>query len=209
MCRQSIQFAGHGQVLWAAWWAAQKDSSVTLRVARSDDDGAHWAAPISADTTDHGVRGCTRPAPAIAYDPDSNWVHLAYFIEPTGGAGVYYEHNMAGMFHAPVAIVYGDRPAAAAVAAAHDTVVVAYEDPNRRVSQVALALSTTSGHLFTIRIPASGEDVAAHHPAVTLAGRRLTVAWRETPSHDDEETGAADSTAGRLVVRAGTLRPGV
>jgi hypothetical protein len=208
MCRQSMQFAGRSPVLWAAWWTARPDSSVALRIARSGDDGAHWSAPLSADTTDRGVRGCARPAPAIAYDPDSAWVHLAYFIEPQGGTGVYYEHYMDGMFHAPVAIVYGTRPVAVAVAAAQDTVVVAYEDPNRRVSQVALALSTTAGHLFTIRVPASGEDVAAHHPAVALAGRRVTVGWRETPSHDDEETGA-DSSMGRPVVRAGTLRPGV
>jgi hypothetical protein len=157
-----------------------------------------------ADTTDRGVRGCTRPAPAIAYDADSNWVHLAYFLEPATGAGVYYEHYMATMFHAAVPVVYGDRPVAVAVAAAHDTVAVAYEDPNRRVSQVALALSTTSGHLFTIRIPVSGDDVAAHRPTVSLSGDRVAVAWLETPSRDTDDT-ASGTDAGRRVTRSGRI----
>jgi hypothetical protein len=154
-----------------------------------------------AEGRDTGVRGCARPTPAIAYDADSAVVHLAYFFEPAAGAGVYYEHYMASMFHAPVPIVFGEKPVAVAVAASHDTVAVAYEDPNRRVSQVALALSTTTGHLFTIGIPVSGDDVAAHHPAVAFPGHRVTVAWRETPSGDDDTA----TNAGRLVARAGRI----
>jgi hypothetical protein len=208
MCRASIQFAGGPTVLWAAWWTAHPDSSVMLRIARSDDDGAHWAAPLTAESRDHGVRGCTRPAPAIAYDADSTVVHLAYFLEPTDGAGVYYAHYMASMFHAPVPIVFGEQPVAVAVAASHDTVAVAYEDPNRRVSQVVIALSTTTGHLFTIRVPVSGEDVAAHHPAVAIVGHRLAVTWRETPARDDDtaEAGAdAGHVVGRPVGRTGRI----
>jgi hypothetical protein len=201
MCRASVRFAGHAPLLWAVWWTARPDSSVVLHMARSEDDGAHWAAPILAEDRDRGMRGCARPAPAIAYDADSAWVHLAYFIEPTAGAGVYYEHYMGGMFHAPVPIVFGDRPAAVAVAASHDTVVVAYEDPNRRVSQVALALSTTSGHLFTIGLPVSGEDVAAYRPAVTVSGNRVAVAWLEAASGDDDVAVASR----HLVARAGRI----
>jgi hypothetical protein len=202
MCRASIRYAGGPTVLWAAWWTARPDSGVMLRIARSGDGGAHWDAPILAEGRDQGVRGCARPAPAIAYDADSAFVHLAYFFEPAAGAGVWYAHDMASMFHAPVPIVFGDRPAAVAVAASHDTVVVAYEDPNRRVSQVAIALSTTTGHLFTMGMPVSGDDVAARRPAMALSGHRVVVAWRESPSGDDEER-AAD--AGRFVGRTGRI----
>jgi hypothetical protein len=201
MCHASLVFAGRPPLVWAAWWTARPDSSVVLRIARSDDDGVGWAAPIIAEARDRGVRGCDRPAPAIAVDADSAWVHLAYFIEPAAGPAVYYAHYMAGMFHAPVPIVFGQRPAAVAVAASHDTVVVAYEDPNRRVSQVELALSTTAGHLFTIGLPVSGEDVAAYSPAVTVAGTHVAVAWLERPSGDD----AAARQAGRRVARAGRI----
>jgi hypothetical protein len=201
MCQASVRFAGHAQLIWATWWTARSDSSVVLRIARSEDDGAHWAAPIVAEARDRGVRGCARPAAAIAYDADSAWVHLAYFIEAPTGAGVYYEHYMGGMFHAPVPIVFGDRPAAVAVAASHDTVVVAYEDPNRRVSQVALALSTTTGHLFTIGLPVSGEDVSAFRPAVTVTGNRVAVAWLQAPSGGDDVVMASS----HLVARAGRI----
>jgi hypothetical protein len=202
MCRESVRVAGHSPVLWAAWWTVRPDSSVVLRIARSDDAGNSWEPAIAADTTDRGVRGCARPAPAIAYDADSNWVHLAYFLEPTAGPGVYYEHYMATMFHARVPIVFGERAAAVAVAASHDTVVVAYEDPNRRVSQVAIALSTTAGHLFTIGTPVSGEDVAAYRPAVTLSGDRVAVAWLQTAS---DEGDPAPSDTGRRVTRSGRI----
>jgi hypothetical protein len=173
---------------------------VLLRIARSDDGGAHWAAAVTAESRDRGVRGCARPAPAIAYDADSGYVHLAYFLEPPEGAGVYYEHYMTSMFHAPIPIVFGERPAGVSVAVWHDTVAVAYEDPNRRVSQVVLALSTTSGHLFTIRLPVSGDNVAAHRPAVALSGRRIAVDWLETPSGDDDA-----GATGRLVARVGRI----
>jgi hypothetical protein len=69
------------------------------------------------------------------------------------------------------------------------------------VSQVELALSTTSGHLFTIGLPVSGEDVAAYRPAVTVSGNRVAVAWLETPSGDDD----AARQAGHRVARAGRI----
>jgi hypothetical protein len=79
--------------------------------------------------------------------------------------------------------------------------VVAYEDPNRRVSQVALALWTTTGHLFTIGLPVSGEDVSAFRPAVTVSGNRVAVAWLQAPSGGDDVAMASS----HLVARAGRI----
>ena len=77
---------------------------------------------------------------------------------------------------AALVIVYGERPVAAAVSAAGDTVVVAYEDPNRRTPQVMLAISYTAGHLFETRVSASGDDVDARAPDVRLLkGGRVVV----------------------------------
>jgi len=206
-CATSLRVAaGRGAERWAAWWAARPDSSVRLRLARSSDGGAHWESPRTVDDRDRGTRGCARPAPAVATDPDGAYVHLAYFLEPADGAGVFYQHlmlvaGMPPMFHGAVPIVFGERAAAVAVAGAHDTVVVAYEDPNRRVSQVGLALSATAGHLFLVHLPVSGEDVAATRPAVALAGRRVVVAWQESPSADAETAGAAPDEGPPIVAR--------
>jgi hypothetical protein len=205
-------------VVAAAWWVARADSSVVLDLARSSDDGAHWDTTMVADVRDRGVRGCARPPAAIADDPVSGYTHLAYFLEPASGAGVFYEHLMdliaAGtpgarpqrisMFHAPVAIVYGEVPRRASVTGHGDTVAVAYEDPNRAAPQVALAVSVTAGHTFAPAMPASGDNVEARDPVIGLDRASVAVAWRESAIRAD---GAADTTAvARAVVRTGALR---
>jgi hypothetical protein len=202
----------------AVWWAARPDSSVVLDLARSADDGAHWDTTMVADTRDRGVRGCARPPAAIASDPVSGYTHLAYFLEPAPGAGVFYEHLMelpvagaAGaparriaMFHAPVAIVYGEVPRRTSVTGHGDTVAVAYEDPNRAAPQVALAVSVTAGHTFAPAVPASGDNVEARDPVIGLDRAAVAVAWRESAIRAD---GAADTSAvTRAVVRTGTFR---
>lgn len=180
-CTASMRFAfGKDSLVYAAWWTVRTDSSAMLRVARSTDGGHRWETAVTADERDRSVMGCSRPAPSIAYDADSSYLHLAYFLEPPEGSGIFYEHLMQGMFHAPVVIVYGERPVAAAVSAAGDTVVVAYEDPNRRTPQIVLALSYTAGHLFDTRVPASGDEVDARAPVVRVQGHRVAVGWYQT-----------------------------
>jgi hypothetical protein len=207
LCRASLRVvAGRGPVWWAAWWAARPDSTVRLRLAQSTDSGRHWAPARTVDDRDRGARGCARPAAAVAADADGAYVHLAYFLEPGDGAGVFYQHlmlvpGMSPMFHGAVPIVFGERAAAVAVAGAHDTVVVAYEDPNRRVSQIGLAISATAGHRFAVRLPVSGEDVAATRPAVALSGHRVVVAWQESPSVDAETADAAPDEGPPMVAR--------
>ena len=231
-CLASIRFArapvgtralppGDRGAVAAVWWAARPDSSVVLDLARSPDDGAHWDTTMVAEARDRGVRGCQRPPPAIASDPVSGYTHLAYFLEPAPGAGVFYEHLMdlpvagaagaAGaaphsiaMFHAPVAIVYGEVPRRTSVTGHGDTVAVAYEDPNRAAPQVALAVSVTAGHTFAPAVPASGDNVEARDPVIGLDRAAVAVAWRESAIRAD---GAADTSAvARAVVRTGTFR---
>jgi hypothetical protein len=228
-CLASIRFArpavearrlppGERDEVAAVWWAARPDSSVVLDLARSADDGAHWDTTMVADARDRGVRGCGRPPPAIASDPVSGYTHLAYFLEPAPGAGVFYEHLMdlpvasapgaaarrIAMFHAPVAIVYGEVPRRASVTGHGDTVAVAYEDPNRAAPQIALAVSVTAGHTFAPAVPASGDNVEARDPVIGLDRASVAVAWRESAIRAD---GAADTSAlARGVVRTGTFR---
>jgi hypothetical protein len=219
-CLSSIRWARArtGQAVAAVWWSARPDSSVVLYLARSSDDGVHWDTTLTADARDHGVRGCARPPPAVAADPVRGYTHLAYFLEPASGGGMFYEHLMdlpaatatgaaasgVSMFHAPVAIVFGEVPGHASVAGHGDTVVVAYQDPNRAAPQVALAVSVTAGHTFAPRLPVSGDNVEARDPTIGLDGAVVAVAWWESAVRSD---GASDtSAAARAVVRVGTLR---
>ncbi|HVE77238.1 MAG TPA: hypothetical protein VNA89_00115 [Gemmatimonadaceae bacterium] len=151
------------------------------------------------DSLDRGVDGCRRPAPSVAADSATGYVHVAYSLQAPEGPGVFFSHSMDGgvVYHAPVPLVYGERAAATSVAARRDTVVVAYEDPNASPRRIALALSPSMGHIFEPRVPVSGESVPADAPRVGLGDGVVAVAWRERGAAGERPT---------TVVRVGDFR---
>lgn len=185
---------------FASWFTVRSDSSVLLRVARSDDGGRTWNPAVTADSTDVGRTGCGRPAPFLAADSLNGYVHVVYHLVAREGAGLFFTHTMerGALFHEPVPIVYGDRPSAASVASRGDTVVVAYEDPNSRLPRLGLAISRTQGHIFEHRLPASDETGEALTPRVALRGPRIAVGWTAS-----QRGGGVPRTA----IRMGTLLP--
>ena len=195
--RRAAQALNHEA--YASWFQVKSDSSVLLRVARSDDGGLTWNAAVTADATDVGRAGCARPAPYIAADSLNGYVHLAYHLDAREGAGLFFTHTMerGALFHEPVPIVYGDRPSAAAVASRGDTVVVVYEDPNSRMPRLGLALSRVQGHIFEHRLSASDETGEARTPRVAVRGTRILIAWTAT------QRGGGSP---RTVVRTGNLQ---
>lgn len=203
-CPGSLRTARSGPDIYAAWWEVRDDSSAILMVGRSTDSGKTWSIAQPADTLDHSRRGCSRPAPAVAADSTTNYVDIAYFMEAKEGPGVFFTHSMDarhlgsgdGIFHSPVPVVYGDKPANVAVAAHGDQVAVAYEDPNGERSMVGLALSRTMGHIFEQRVVASQPDLPAADPLVAMHGDSVTIQWLERP--DSAQTG------GRVAVRSAT-----
>ena len=179
---EPARYADAGADEWyAVGWLRRADDSALLAAARSDDGGRTWRPPVAVDSLDRGRTGCTRPAPAVAADSASGYVHVAYFLEAPEGAGVFFAHSMerGEMFHEPVPISYGTRPSAVSVAAWRDTVAVAYEDPNGERPRVGLALSRTMGHIFEDRLFVTGTSMAATRPRVAVGAGRLAVAWRE------------------------------
>lgn len=182
-CRKSIRLARAEKSFFAAWWSIRRDSSAVLLTSRSDDGGP-WMHPVVADSSDASRRGCDRPAPSIAADFVSGYVHLAYFIEPSTGAGIFAIHSMDrdSTFHSRVAMVYGSRPSNTAIAAEGEKVVVAYEDPNSTRHQIFVALSHSMGHLFEDRLPVSEENADATEPVVKIRGTKLEVSWIEPSS---------------------------
>jgi hypothetical protein len=167
-----------GTERYVAWWAPRADSSAALLSARSIDAGRSWSDPEPVDTADHRPVGCNRPAPAIAADSSSGYVHVAYSMRDAQGAGIFFSHSMerGKMFHSPVTIVYGDNLTDVAIAVDGDTVAVAYVVPSSDHPQLGLALSHTMGHIFENRltVPSSSD---ASDPAVALVPGLVGVAW--------------------------------
>lgn len=194
-CRSSIHLARSGKSFYAVWWSVRSDSSAILESSRSDDGGA-WTRAVVADSGDVTRRGCSRPSPSIATDPVSGYVHIAYFLEPSSGAGVFSVHSMDrdSSFHSPAAMVYGARQSNVSVAAEGDRVAVAYEDPNSARPQIFVALSKTMGHIFESRILVSDESATATNPVVKLRGTKLVVSWTERQSVDSNSERHASRT---------------
>jgi hypothetical protein len=179
-CIRSIRTAGVGPELFRVWWASRGDSSVVLSMQRSASGGESWDVPVAVESSDRGRRGCDRPAPGIFYDSVSGYLHLVYFIEGSDGAGVFFVHSMdkGTMFHAPVAVVYGNAPSGASVAGIGDSVIVVFEDPNATTPRIGIALSRSAGHIFEQRGQVTPDDVRAVAPWVALDRRRITVWWK-------------------------------
>jgi hypothetical protein len=188
-CPGSLRTAQSGPDVYGAWWEVRDDSSAILMVGRSTDSGRTWSIVQPADTSDHSRRGCNRPPPAVAADSTTNYVDIAYFMEAKEGPGVFFTHSMDarhvgtgdGIFHSPVAVVYGDKPANVAIATRGDQVALAYEDPNAEQSIVGLALSRTMGHIFEQRVVVSQPGLPAVDPLVAMHRDSVTVQWSERP----------------------------
>jgi len=195
LCRSSLRLARGSAHLYAAWWSVRPDSSAALYTAQSSDTGATWGTPVAVDTSDVSSAGCSRPAPSLATVGDD--LHTAYSMVAPEGTGVFFAHFMGSMLHSPVAVIYGERLVATAIAAEGDRVLVGYEEPNGTRKQVDVALSTTQGHIFDWHTTASRDIDAATSPAVALAGNTIAVSW--------ETHRVTDSTSTR-VVRVGHIR---
>jgi hypothetical protein len=200
VCAGSLRVAAARGTLFGVWWAPRADSGARLLAARSGDGGRTWSTPAPVDTTDAGAGGCGREAAAIAADSVSGYVHVTYALQAAEGPGLFFSHSMDGgvTFHAPVPILYGDRPGRTSVAADGDLVVVGFEDPNSTTPRIGLALSRTMGHIFEHRIlPVSDDNGIATHPLAAVRGHRIAVAWQPD---------AVDVRAPTLAVRTGTVR---
>jgi hypothetical protein len=206
-CPGSMRVARAGAwTVYAVWWAPRADSSAALVAARSRDGGESWPDVAPVDTADRGASGCRRPAADVAADAVNGYVHVAYSLVAPGAPGVFFAHSMPDhfMFHAPVTVIYGERPVPVSVAASGNLVVVAYEDPNAAEPRVGLAISRTLGHTFEQRVAASTGPGAAVDPRVAVAGRRVAVAWRrgDVGRGLDGDVGVA---AGPIIARVGEL----
>ncbi len=191
--------AGPGDTLVAAWWSGDSAAYLVLRTARSPDGGLNWDSPVAAGLATPGASRCTRPPPGIAVDGGTGDVLLAYQgrADTASGIVVSVVSRASGRARAPQLVAPGERPAMAAIAAAGDTVIVAFEAPYAGDASVWLAISSGSGHIPSVAGRASSGRARAFAPIAALRGSRIAVAWIE----------ARNGSAGPSVVaRVGTLR---
>lgn len=195
LCPTSLRMASGKTRLYAVWWAVRPDSSAVLYTSHTTNAGRTWERPVPVDTLDVSSRGCDRPPPALATSGDD--LHTAYSMIAPEGTGVFFAHFMGSMLHSPVAVIYGERLVATAIAADGDRVAVAYEEPNGSRRQVDVSISLTQGHVFERHSVASRSIDAAAEPSVALVGPHIAVAWTTRRSSD---------SVGTPVIRTGRIR---
>ncbi len=196
-CVGSLRLAhGPGGATAATWWSRRGGGRVALMTAwKGENTAALWSTPVAVDTSDTGpsdaragerrAAGCNRIPPAIAVDAATGAVHIAYSLPTKAGAGVFHVSQSApgGPFGAPQAIVHGDAPAAARIAAAGELVAIAYEDPNGGTRRgIVLALSHDSGAHFKDRLAATAGVQGGRDPYVMIRGDHIVVGWSEIPN---------------------------
>ena len=194
-CVNSLRTARGTTRLYGAWWAVRRDSSAVLYTTVSRDQGKTWETPVPVDTLDVSSRGCNRPPPALATSGDD--LHTAYSMIAPEGTGVFFAHFMGSMLHSPVAVIYGERLVATAIAADGDRVAVVYEEPNGTRRQVDVSISLTQGHIFEQHSVASRAIDMATDPSVALDGPYIAVGWTTRRPMD---------TVGTRVIRTGRIR---
>jgi hypothetical protein len=195
LCATSLRTVSGTSHLYAVWWNVRPDSSAILYLAASSDTGKTWGTAVAVDTTDISSRGCSRPPPSPTTVGDDFYV--AYSMVAPEGTGVFFAHFMSSMLHAPVAVIYGERLVATAIATEGDRVAVAYEEPNGKRQQIDVALSATQGHLFEVHTTATRAVDVAMSPSIALAGDALAISWIAQ---------RFDAGAGATVVRVGHLK---
>lgn len=186
---------------YAAGFVERGDGGVTLVVTRSGDGGASWTPPVAADDRDRGTRGCDRPPPSIAADSGNGYVHVAYYIEPREGAGVWYTHSMerGTIWHQTIGVLYGEEPAHTSVASDGETVLVSYEHPGSRGRRIGLAISRQTGHTFDERLRVVHASGTVRVPRVAVTNGLVALAWSQRGAR-------SDSTAMGTRLRMGRFR---
>jgi hypothetical protein len=181
-CRTALA-SGDGGRLYMAWRSVLPGNVRDIVVARSDDWGATWSAPVRVHADGWVYDGCPHAGPALAVDAEGA-LHATWWTGRDGRAGVWYAKSVDGArsFGAPVAmgVAQASRPAHAQLAVGDSgRVVVAWDDGTRAVPRVLVRASRDGGATFGEATVASDSAAAAQFPVLGLHARTVTLVWAE------------------------------
>jgi len=173
--------------------AAHGAAGPTIRdivVARSNDRGVTWEAPVRVHSDDWVFDGCPHAGPSLAVDAEGT-LHAAWWTGKPGAAGVFYTRSTTrgASFDAatPLGVASASQPAHVQLAVMQDAssntprVLAAWDDGTRRVPQVMLRSSADGGASFGDAVAVSESGPAASFPvlAVDAAHHTVMVAWSQ------------------------------
>jgi hypothetical protein len=193
-CRTALASAPGG-VVYAAWRAVLPGNIREIVVARSNNRGANWSAPVRVQTDEWQVDACPHAGPALAVDSEQR-LHVTWWCGKEGAGGVFFARSDDGgksFTHVtPLGTEEFSQPAHVQLAVGDSGVVtVAWDDGTLQTPRIALRISRDGGDDFAPTRYISTEGRAASFPVLALNGKELTVAWTEQ-SADYARTVAAE-----------------
>jgi len=194
-CRVALTTTREGRA-FLAWRKKLPGGIRDIVVARSDDRGVTWSAPVRINADDWEVGGCPDAGPSLAAD-DAGRLHVGWWTGKPGAAGVKYARSDDGgsTFGAPVVMKIGERSRASHVQVGlgpEKQVVVTWEDGTVEAPRILLRASLDGGTTFGPIQALSAEGMVAGYPVVAIRDREFTVLWQEqTPADQAAHESAA------------------
>lgn len=185
-CCRTTMAAGPDGSLYVAWRKRFAGDERDIVVAKSNDKGATWSAPVRVYNDRWAVNYCPDAGPSIKADSEGT-VHVAWWTGKNGRAGTQYARSTDGgrTFTAPVDLGLAQQSRAAHIqlAVGHGAqkglVVAAWDDGTRMVPQIVVRVSRDGGRTFAPASAISAPENQAGYPVVTLRGDTAIVAWQE------------------------------
>ncbi len=179
-CRTALAVGQDGQV-HLAWRKVYEGDIRDIVVARSNDGGKSFTAPVRVAEDDWSIAGCPHAGPSLALD-GSGRLHVAWYTGKTDEPGVYHTVSLAGAegFSPPTPLLTDDwvPPARVALASGpRGEVWAAWEDGRREPGWIDVA---------RINVGSSPSPVAelrerrpGRYPALVLGEQGPVLAWLE------------------------------
>ncbi|HVX88266.1 MAG TPA: sialidase family protein [Gemmatimonadales bacterium] len=192
-CRTGVTATGDGR-LFVSWRSVFPGDVRDVVVARSDDAGATWNAPVRPRNDGWVYPGCPHAGPAMALGSDGT-VHIAWWTGKAGDAGVWYARSTdGGRSFVPTAIAVGasSRPAHVALALTPaGQVVLAWDDGLGAHPVVKLRRSPDGGRTWLAAQELSDPAAAGTFPVLALIGDSVAVAWSQQSTEAAEHAAHA------------------
>lgn len=197
-CRTGLATSNDG-TLYMSWRHVFPGSIRDIVVARSNDHGSTWSAPVRVHADDWKFDACPHAGPAIATD-DHGALHVTWWTGKDGSAGVYYARSTDGgktfAPAIPLGVAQYSRPAHVQMAlASNNRVVVTWDDGTKQVPRVVVRVSHDGGLTFGDASVLSGAQRAATFPVLGIAGDSLSIAWSEVSAESSKAAADADAAA--------------
>lgn len=181
-CRTALATAPGG-IVYVAWRAVLPGNIREIVVARSNDRGTTWSAPVQVQTDNWKVDACPHAGPALAMDHQQR-LHVTWWSGKEGAAGVFYARSDDGgksFTHVtPLGTAEFSQPAHVQLAVGDSGIVaVAWDDGTLQTPRIALRVSRDGGDDFAPTRYISAKGRAASFPVLAVNGNELTVAWTE------------------------------